>query len=152
MKTYALINFGTGEIYSISGENITAQYLYNRALSQRREAIRYGYALDKMHLVRCSDYEHIMSGAVIQEWEGGLNTPIEELGLCVRTYWTLKNRRLDTVGLMLDYIKQDDILRRLPSRALYDLAEIIKPYDEATACGLIRRTNLRRIAKKNSLS
>ena len=149
---YALINYGTGEIFSISGENITCQYLYNRALSKRREALRYGYALDKMHLVRCSDYEHIMSGAVIQEWEGGLNTPIEDLRLCVRTYWTLKNRRLDTVGLILEYTKQDDILRRLPSRALYDLAKIIKPYDEATACGLIRRVNLRRIEMKKSLS
>ena len=149
---YALVNFGTGEIYSISGEKITCQYLYNRALSQRREAVRYGYTLDKMHLVRCSDYEHIMNGAVIQEWEGVLNTTIEDLRLAVRTYWTLKNRRLDTVGLILDYIKQDDILRRLPQKALYDLAVIIKPYDEATACGLIRRVNLRRIAMKKSLS
>ena len=115
---YALINYGTGEIFSISGENITCQYLYNRALSIRREALRYGYALDKMHLVRCSDYEHIMNGAVIQEWEGGLNTPIEDLRLCVRTYWTLKNRRLDNVGLILDYVKGEDIFRRglcLPS-------------------------------------
>ena len=149
---YALINYGTGEIYSISGENITCQHLYNRALSQRREAIRYGYALDKMHLVRCSDYEHIMSGAVIQEWEGGYNTPIEDLKLCVRTYYTLKNRRLDNVGLILSYVKDEDILRRLPSRALYDLAEALKPYDEATACGLIRRVNLRRIAMKKALS
>ena len=149
---YALINYGTGEIYSISGENITAQYLYNRALSIRREALRYGYALDKMHLVRCSDYEHIMNGAVIQEWEGGYNTPIEDLRLCVRTYWTLKHRRLDNVGLILDYVKQEDILRRLPSKALYDLAKVLKPYDEATACGLIRRVNLRRIEMKKSLS
>lgn len=144
---YALINYDTGEIYSISGENITCQYLYNRALSQRRKALHYGYTLDKMQLVKCSDYKHIMSGAVIQEWAGGLNTPIEDLRLCVRTYWTFKNRRLDTVGLMLDYIKQEDILRRLPRKALYDLAEVIKPYDEATACGLIRRVNLRRIKK-----
>ena len=149
---YALINYGTGEIYSISGENITCQYLYNRALSQRREAIRYGYALDKMHLVKCSDYEHIMNGAVIQEWEGGYNTPIEDLRLCVRTYYTLKNRRLDNVGLILSYVKGEDILHRLPSRALYDLAKVLKPYDEATACGLIRRVNLRRIAMKKALS
>ena len=149
---YALINYGTGEIYSISGENITCQYLYNRALSQRREAIRYGYALDKMHLVKCSDYEHIMNGAVIQEWEGGYNTPIEDFRLCVRTYYTLKNRRLDNVGLILSYVKGEDILHRLPSRALYDLAKVLKPYDEATACGLIRRVNLRRIAMKKALS
>lgn len=149
---YALVNYGTGEIYTISGENITCQYLYNRALSQRREALRYGYALDKMQLVRCSDYEHIMNGAVVQEWEGGFNTPIEELRLCVRTYWTLKNRRLNNVGLILDYVKGEDIFRRLPSKALYDLAKVLKPYDEATACGLIRRTNLRRIAMKKSLS
>ena len=149
---YALVNFGTGEIFTISGENATCQCLYNRALSQRREAIRYGHALDRMHLVRCSDYEHIMEGAVIQEWEGGLNTPIEDLGLCVRTYWTLKHRRLDTVGLILDYVKQEDIFSRLPQKALYDLAKVLKPYDEATACGLIRRVNLRRIAMKKSLS
>lgn len=144
---YALVNFGTGEIFTISGENITCQCLYNRALSQRREAVRYGYALDKMHLVRCSDYKHIMDGAVIQEWEGGLNTPIEDLGLCVRTYWTLKHRRLDTVGLVLDYVKQEDIFSRLPQKALYDLAKVLKSYDEATACGLIRRVNLRRLKK-----
>lgn len=149
---YALVNYGTGEIYTISGENITCQYLYNRALSQRREALRYGYALDKMQLVRCSDYEHIMNGAVVQEWEGGFNTPIEELRLCVRTYWALKNRRLHNVGLILDYVKGEDIFRRLPQKALYDLAKVLKPYDEATACGLIRRTNLRRIAMKKSLS
>lgn len=144
---YALINYGTGEIFSISGENITCQYLYNRALSQRRKALRYGYALDKMHLVRCSDYEHIMNGAVVQEWEGGLNTPIEDLRLCVRTYWTLKNRRCDTIGLILDYVKSEDIFHRLPSKALYNLAEVLKPYDEATACKIIRRTNERRIKK-----
>ena len=144
---YALINYGTGEIFSISGENITCQYLYNRALSQRREAVRYGYALDKMHLVRCSDYEHIMNGALIQEWEGGYNTPIEDLRLCVRTYWTLKTRRLDNVGLILDYVKQEDIFRRLPSKALYDLAKVLMPYDEATAGELIHRVNLRRIKK-----
>lgn len=144
---YALVNFGTGEISTISGENITCQYLYNRALSQRREAVRYGYALDKMHLVRCSDYKHIMDGAVIQEWKGGLNTPIEDLHLCVRTYYTLKHRRLDTVGLVLDYVKQEDIFSRLPQKALYDLAKTLKPYDEATACGLIRRVNLRRLKK-----
>ena len=144
---YALINFDTGEIYSISGENITCQYLYKRALSVRREALRYGYALDKMHLVRCSDYEHIMNGTVIQEWRGGLNTPIEDLKLCVRTYWTLKNRRCDTVDLILDYVKSEDIFHRLPAKALYDLAEVLKPYDEATACKIIRRTNERRIKK-----
>ena len=144
---YALVNYGTGEIYTISGENITCQYLYNRALSQRREALRYGYALDKMQLVRCSDYEHIMNGAVVQEWEGGFNTPIEELRLCVRTYWTLKNRRLNNIGLILDYVKGEDIFRRLPSKALYDLAKVLKPYDEAAACGLIRRVNERRIKK-----
>ena len=144
---YALINYGTGEIYSVSGEGVTCQYLYKRALSVRREALRYGYALDKMHLVKCSDYEHIMNGAIIQEWEGGYNTPIEDLKLCVRTYWTLKNRRLNNVGLILDYVKGEDIFRRLPSKALYDLAVVLKPYDEATACGLIRRVNLRRIKK-----
>lgn len=144
---YALVNYGTGEIFSISGEKNTCQYLYNRALSMRREALRYGYTLDKMHLVRCSDYEHITNGAVIQEWEGGLNTPIEDLRLCVRTYWTLKNRRCDTVGLILDYVQSEDIFHRLPARALYDLAEVLKPYDKATACKIIRRTNERRIKK-----
>ena len=140
---YALINYGTGEIYSISGENITCQYLYNRALSQRREANRYGYALDKMHLVRCSDYEHIMNGAVIQEWEGGLNTPIEELRLCVRTYWTLKNRRCNTMGQICDYVKSEDIMRRLPRTALIQLVSVIKPYDKATAEYLTRKINER---------
>ena len=144
---YALINYGTGEIFSISGKNITCQYLYNRALSQRREAVRYGWALDKMHLVKCSDYEHIMNGAVIQEWKGGYNTPIEDLRLSVRTYWTLKNRKLDNVGLILDYVKGEDIFHRLPSKALYDLAKALKPYNEATACGLIRKVNLHRIKK-----
>lgn len=147
MKMYALINYGTGEVYTISGENITAQYLYKRALSQRRESVRYGYALDKMQLVKCSDYEHIMQGAVIQEWEGGLNTPIEDLRLPVRTYWALKRRRLDNVGLVLNYAVQEDIFRRLPAKAIYGLAEILKPYNEATACSLIRRTNSRRIKK-----
>ena len=147
MKMYALINYGTGEVFTISGENITAQYLYKRALSQRRENVRYGYALDKMQLVKCSDYEHIMQGAIIQEWEGGVNTPIEELRLPARTYWSLKCRRLDNVGLILSYAVQEDIFRRLPNKAIYGLAETLKPYDEATACSLIRRANRRRIKK-----
>lgn len=148
---YALVNYGTGEIFTISGENITCQYLYNRALSQRRKAVRYGYALDNMRLLRVTG-ESLHDGVTIKEWAGGLQTPIEDLGLCVRTYWTLKHRRLDTVGLILDYVKQDDIFRRLPQKALYDLAKTIKPYDGATACGLIKRVNLRRIAMKKSLS
>lgn len=147
MKMYALINYGTGEVFTISGENITAQYLYKRALSQRRENVRYGYALDKMQLVKCSDYEHIMQGAIIQEWEGGLNTPIEELRLPVRTYWVLKRRMLDNVGLILSYAVQEDIFRRLPNKAIFGLAKTLMPYDKVTACSLIRRANLRRIKK-----
>ena len=148
MAIYALINYGTGEIYCISGENITCQYLYNRALSQRREARHYGYALDKMCLVKCSNYEHVTQGIVIQEWEGGLNTPIEDLGLNVRTYWTLKKRKCDTVGSILKYFSvTDELLERFSAKTLYMLAKVLKPYDKAAACQIIRKCNLRRINK-----
>ena len=141
---YSLINYGTGEIYTTEGENITCQYLYKRALHCRRETARYGHALDDMRLLRVTG-ENSLDGVTIEEWQGGLSTPIEDLRLYVRTYYSLKRRNLDTVGLVLEYIKQNDIFHRLPQKALYDLAKALKPYDETTVGGFIRRINLRRI-------
>jgi hypothetical protein len=141
---YALVNFGTGEIFTISGENITCQYLYNRALSQRREAVRYGYALDKMHLVRCSDYKHIMEGTVVQEWKGGLDTPIEDMGFCVPAYYLLKRRMCNTAREVAEYICQEDIFRRASRRVQLDIVRIMKPYSEEATQKLIRGINKRR--------
>jgi hypothetical protein len=145
--TYALINYDMGEILSISGENITCQHLYNRALSQRREAARYCYRLEKLSLIKCYNDDCLTKGSIIQEWEGGFNAPIEDLRLGFRTYWTLKTRQLNTVGSVLDYIQQSDIFRRLPSKNIYKLAEALKPYDRETVDQLVHKLNLRKMNK-----
>lgn len=150
-KRYALVNFDTAEVYTIEGENISPQYLYKRAEHIRREAVHYGWRLDKMQLVRLDEAKSIYDGALIAEWEGGMNTPIEDLRLCVRAYYTLKNRRCDNVGQICEYVKSDDIFRRMPSKVIQQVITAILPYDRATAQALTRKLNIR-VRKMASLS
>lgn len=142
-KRYALVNFDTAEVRTIEGENITPQHLFKIAESERRTAIRYGWRLDKMQLVRLDEAKSIYDGALIAEWEGGMNTPIEDLRLCVRAYYTLKNRRCDNVGQICEYVKSDDIFRRMPSKVIQQVIKAILPYDRATAQALTRKLNIR---------
>lgn len=150
MKRYALVNYDTGEVYTIEGDGITCRSLYKRALSIRRENIRYNYRQDKMHLFRLDEGKSLTNGALLQEWEGGYNTPIEELGLSVRVYWSLKNRRCDNVGQILEYAASNDIFRRLPTKGITELIKVLRAYDKPKAVALTRKMNERRF--KFSLS
>lgn len=147
MKMYALFNYTTGEVRSMISP--TCQALYKRAISDRRSNVYYGYAQDNMRLIACDgyDYENLRKGVIIQEWKGGLNTPIEDLGLTVRVYYSLKRRKVDTVEQMLDYVKTEDVFRRLPTKALYQIVHILRAYDKATAENLTRRINERKIKR-----
>lgn len=145
MKRYALVNYDTGEVFTIEGNGITCRYLYNRALSIRRENVRYNYRQDKMHLYRLEEGKSLTNGVLLQEWEGGYNTPIEELGLSVRVYWTLKNRRCDNVGQILEYAADDDIFRRLPTKGITELIKVLRAYDKPKAVALTRKMNERRL-------
>ena len=88
MKNYALVNYSTGEIFSMSSDDdgFTAQTLYRRADSLRRECIRYGYAQSTLELINCSKCPNaIRDGIIMCQWAGGTATPVEEMGFSVRT-------------------------------------------------------------------
>lgn len=152
MSMYALINFDSGEIYSIEGENITCQYLYKKALSIRRKNIYYGYKQDKLHLIKCSNYKNIMNGTIIQEWEGGLDTPLVETGLTVRAYYSIIRRsEAKTIGEAIQHIENSDFFNRNGNIVLQHIIKIVKIYDENAAKRLTKIYNKTRRAKNGNV-
>ena len=148
-KIYALVNYSTGEVYTCEGENITCQSLYKRALSCRRNAIYCESMQDYIRLLRVDGYGYnsITDGAVIQEWQGGMNTPLEDMGLCVRSYYAFKKRGCKTAEDVAIIVKSCAIWTFIPYEALRELARILQAYDEAAARVVIRRINERRLVK-----
>lgn len=136
-KTYQLVNYGTGEVYTV--ESLTAQYLYNRACSIRRENIRYNMPQDNIKL--------FIGDRIIAEWKGKLETPIEDLGINLPIYYCLKRRGLSTIGQVIQYAYTKDIDRRLSDKRQYELAKILMIYDKNAACKLIRKLNDRKFKK-----
>lgn len=144
-KMYALVNYSTGEIYTIEGENITCQNLYKRALSCRRKAIYSEAMQDYIRLLRVDSYGEIMNGSVIQEWQGGMNTPLEDIGLRVSAYYPLKKRGCKTAEDVAIIVKSCAVWTFIPRKALISLARILQQYDDVAARVIIRRINERRI-------
>lgn len=149
-KIYALVNYSTGEVYTCEGENITCQSLYKRALSCRRNAIYCESMQDYIRLLRVDGYgyESITSGSVIQEWQGGMNTPLEDMGLCVSAFYPLKKRGCKTAEDVAIIVRSCAVWTFIPRKALIDLARILRQYDEAAARVIIRRINEERRAPK----
>ena len=148
-KIYALVNYSTGEVYTCEGEGITCQSLYKKALSCRRNAIYCESMQDYIRLLRVDGYGYnsITDGTIIQEWQGGMNTPIEEMGLCVSAFYPLKKRGCKTAEDVAIIVKSCAIWTFIPYKALLDLARILRAYDEAAARVVIRRINERRLVK-----
>jgi hypothetical protein len=142
--TYALINYSTGEVFSTEGR-YAVQYLYNRALSIRRHNRRYDLTQDELELVLFD--ENRIPAKTIEKWAGGVDTPLEDLALSVRVYYTLKRRGVNTVGEAAMYALTGDIDSRLPSKAQYELARRLLCYCPEAASKLIRKLNLRRFGK-----
>lgn len=147
MKKYALVNYSTGEIFSMSSENdgFTARTLYRRADSLRRESIRYGYAQSTLELIDCSKCPNaIRDGIVIYNWLGGTATPIEEMGFSIRTLHHLQKRGLGSAFDVASYAMGIDIFSRFPKSGILEIERIIRPYDEEAARILRRHINKRR--------
>lgn len=143
---YCLVNFTTGEVYTTIGAP-SAQYLYKRALSHRRFCIYRGYSQDFMRLYAYNDENAPLSGRVIEEWQGGQFTPIDDMGLCVRAYYALLHRGCKTAEQVARYVYDKDIDRRLPDKVQYQVAEVLNAYDREAACYLRKKLNLRRYKK-----
>ena len=141
MKFYALINYGTGEVYTITAP--TCQALYKRAMHIRRECIRYGYMQDNIRLLTCDSYADIHNGSVIAEWKGGSDTPILDMGVSMPLYNRLHRRGIDTAESLAEYAKGMMIFSRLPSRMIREVIEVLQPYDKRAAMKLTRHLNER---------
>lgn len=143
-KIYALVNYSTGEVYTCEG--ITCQSLYKKALSCRRNAIYCETMQDYIRLLRVDgyDYDSIRQGAIIQEWQGGMNTPIEEMGLRVSAFYPLKKRGCKTAEDVAIMVRSCAVWTFIPRKALLALARVLREYDEAAARVIIRRINERR--------
>ena len=148
-KIYALVNQSTGEVYTVEGEGLTCRSLYKRALSCRRNAIYCDSMQDYITLLRVDGYgyDSLHNGTVIQQWQGGMNTPIEEMGFCVSAYYPLKKRGCKTAEDVAIIVKSCAVWTYIPRKALIDLARILRAYDESAARVIIRRINERRIKK-----
>lgn len=147
MKKYALINYTTGEIYSMSSEDsrFTAQALYKRAESLRRECIRYGYRQSRLELVDCSMCPNkVLDGKTIQLWYGEDTTPLEDMGFSVRTYHMLKKRGCDVARLVADYAMGTSIFWNIPRKSILEIERILRAYDIVAAQTLRRNINKRR--------
>lgn len=149
-KIYALVNYSTGEVYTCEGVDITCQSLYKRALSCRRNAIYCESMQDYIRLIRVDGYgyDSITSGTLIQEWQGGMNTPLEDMGLCVSAFYPLKKRGCKTAEDVAIMVRSCAVWTYIPRKALIDLARILRQYDEAAARVIIRRINEERRAPK----
>lgn len=149
-KIYALVNYSTGEVYTVEGEGVTCQSLYKKALSCRRNVIYCEGMQDYIRLLRVDGYgyDSITNGTVIQEWKGGMNTPIEEMGLCVSAYYPLKKRGCKTAEDVAIMVRSCAVWTFIPCKALHQLARIMNEYDKSTARVLIRRLNERRASLK----
>jgi hypothetical protein len=149
-KIYALVNHSTGEVYTCEGEGITCQTLYKRALSCRRGAVYYEDMQDYITLLRVDGYgyDSLHNGIVIQQWQGGMNTPLEDMGLCVSAFYPLKKRGCKTAEDVAIIVKSCAVWTFIPRKALIDLARILRQYDEAAARVIIRRINENRRAPK----
>ena len=147
MKKYALINYSTGEIFSMSSENdrFTARTLYRRADRLRRESIRYGDAQSTLELINCSKCPNtIRDGIVICQWAGGTATPVEEMGFSVRTLHHLQKRGAESAFEVASYAMGIDIFSSFPRREILEIERIIRPYDEEAARILRRHINQKR--------
>lgn len=149
-KIYALVNYSTGEVYTVEGEGVTCQSLYKKALSCRRNAIYCESMQDYIRLLRVDGYgyDSITNGTIIQEWKGGANTPIEEMGLCVSAYYPLKKRGCKTAEDVAIMVRSCAVWTFIPRKALHELARIMNEYDKPAARVLIRRINERRASLK----
>lgn len=145
-KIYALVNHSTGEVYTCEGEDITCQTLYRRALSCRRSAVYYEDMQDYITLLRVDGYDcdSLRNGTVIQQWQGGMNTPMEDMGLCVRSYYALKKRGCKTAEDVAIIARCCAVWTFLPDKAVRELVRILYAYDKGAAQVIIRRINERR--------
>ena len=130
---YALFNFTTAEVYSSWCEarpSLALQNLYKRALSNRRYNLRHGYAQDDMRLC-LYDFERFEFVKIIEEWKGGNDTPITEIGLSLPAY----NRLFycydcKTVREALRVVKESERFQcKVPHKIKMEIVNALMPYD-----------------------
>lgn len=140
-KTYALIVQGTGELYTITGENITCQALYKRALSIRRECKNNNWKQDEILLMNADN--GLVNGELIQKWSGGTYTPITDTPICIPDYNFCKRNRITRMYHLLNYLDNLKDLNGVHLTRAKRLISIVKPYSIHTAQHLTRLINLK---------
>ena len=147
MKTYALINYDSGEICTVTAN--TCKAFYDRALSERRYCINRKIHQDHLTLVVCDAIEYTSNGIIyrnaktLQEWAGGNDTPLLEMGVSMPLYNRLHFRGIDTAGSLAEYAKGMMIFSRLPSKMIREVIEVLTPYNKLAAMTLTRHYNER---------
>lgn len=145
MKTYALINHDSGEVYTITAN--TCQTLYNRALSHRRFCIYCETRQDRLTLLSCDAIDHTPNATVwrnakiLQEWAGGDDTPISDIPMSIRLYNRLHYKGIDTARDLAEYAKSTIIFSHLPATLIREIIKVLQPYNKGAAMTLTRHYN-----------
>jgi hypothetical protein len=147
MKTYALINHDSGEVYTLTAN--TCHTLYKRALSHRRFCIYCESRQDKLTLLSCDSVESTSNATIwrnattLQVWEGGDDTPIIDLGISMPLYYRLHYKGIRTVSDLAEYARGIAIFSHLPKKLIREIIDILQPYNKEAAMTLTRHYNER---------
>lgn len=146
-KTYALINHDSGEVYTLTAN--TCQALYNRAMSHRRFCINCESRQDRLTLLVCDAIDRTANATiwrnakVLQEWEGGDDTPLLDMGISMPLYYRLHYRGINTARDLAEYARGTMIFSRLPAKMIREVVKVLQPYNKGAAMVLTRHYNER---------
>lgn len=147
MKTYALINHDSGEVYTLTAN--TCQVLYKRAMSHRRFCINCESRQDRLTLLSCDAIDRTSNATIwrnaktLQEWAGGDDTPLLDMGVSMPLYYRLHYRGINTAYDLAEYAKGVMIFSRLPSKMITEVIKVLQPYNKGAAMTLTRHYNER---------
>lgn len=147
MKTYALINHDSGEVYTITAK--TCQVLYKRALSHRRFCINCESCQDRLTLLSCDAIERTANAIIwrnaktLQEWAGGDATPLLDMGISMPLYYRLHYKGINTACDLAEYARGMIIFSQLPAKMITEVIKVLQPYNKWAAMALTRHYNER---------
>lgn len=147
MKTYALINHDSGEVCTVTAK--TCQAFYKKALSHRRYCINCKSRQDRLTLLSCDAIDRTSNATIwrnakiLQEWAGGDDTPLLDMGISMPLYYRLHYKGINTACDLAEYAKGMMIFSRLPAKMIAEIIKVLQPYNKGAAMVLTRHYNER---------
>jgi hypothetical protein len=147
MKTYALINHDDGTVYTMTAN--TCQSLYKRAVSYRRFCIHCKSQQERLTLLSCDAIDRTANATIwrnaqtLQEWAGGDDTPILDMGISIPLYYRLHYKGIETAYDLASYARNIIIFSHLPAKMIREIIEVLQPYNKGAAMTLTRHYNER---------